>query len=433
MAKRRRDNLLWLMRSAPGRMEIKRRYGTKLWATASRFARLYRRTLGRRVHIVAVIGSVGKTTTMRAVSAVLDVPVSRPQLLNMNSRTSIGRQILSLRPWRKVAVLEVAVGYPGDMRIHARTVLPDVVVVTAIARDHWQSFETLERTRDEKADMLRILPPSATVVANADDENVRWMTTQTEARIVWIGERDDAQVRVSDIELDWPHGMRFVAHIGGGAYPVVTQLMGKHMVIPALAAIAVAHVEGVPIERAIQALADLKPTPGRMQLMPTPDGAYMLRDDFKASMDPFEAALATFKEVPASRRLVVFGEVSEEQGNYVYRDIGKLTGEFVDRAIFVGSKKNLQTFRAGAKAAGMASDAVAHVRNAHEATELLRSEIQPGDAVLIKGRWQQALGRVGLAMAGRDVKCRADPCPFKRELCDICPFLSQEFYGLPER
>src|SRR5690348_8817219 len=99
-------------------MEIKRRYGVKFFASASRFAGVYRRTVAKRVHIVAVIGSVGKTTTMRAVSAVLGVPVSRPQLLNMNSRTSIGRQVLSLSPWRKVAVLEVAVGYPGDMRVH---------------------------------------------------------------------------------------------------------------------------------------------------------------------------------------------------------------------------------------------------------------------------------------------------------------------------
>ena len=431
MAKRRRDNLLWLVRTTPGRMEIKRRYGVKLWSTASHFARLYRRTLGRRVHVVAVIGSVGKTTTMRAVSAVLEVPVSRPQLLNMNSRTSIGRQVLSLRPWRKVAVLEVAVGYPGDMRVHARTVLPQVVVVTAIARDHWQSFETLENTRNEKAEMLRILSPSNIVIANADDENVRWMTTQTKARIVWMGERADAEVRVSDIELDWPHGMRFVAHINGESYPVATQLMGKHMVIPALAAIAVAYVEGVPMDRAIKALADLLPTPGRMQVMPTPEGAYMLRDDFKASLDPYLAALATFKEVPSSRHLVVFGEISEEQGGYLYRDIGKLTGEFVDRAIFVGSSKNMRTFRAGASSAGMTPESVAHVKHAWEATELLRQEIRPGDAVLIKGRWQQALGRVGLAMAGREVKCRADPCPFKRMLCDICPFLDQEFYGTP--
>ena len=71
-----------------------------------------------------------------------------------------------------------------------------------------------------------------------------------------------------------------------------------------------------------------------------------------------------------------------------------------------------------------------HVRHSWEATALLRDELLPGDVVFIKGRWQQALGRVGLELAGRDVRCKADPCPFNRMLCDICPFLEQDFHGL---
>ena len=429
--KKERREMLTLVRSGPGRLEIKRRYGTKFWSTASHFARVYRRTLGRRVRIVAVIGSVGKTTTMRAVSAVLEVPVSRPQLLNANSRASIGRQILGLRPWRRMAVLEVAIGYVGDMRIHASTVRPNVVVVTAIARDHWQSMGTLEKTRDEKADMLRILPSNGIAIVNADDQNVRWMATQTKARVVYIGEAPDAEVRASDIELDWPKGMRFVAYIGDKSWPIATQLIGRHMVFPALAALAVAYVERLPIESAVDAIEKLTPTPSRMQVMTTTNGAYVIRDDFKSTQDPVEAALRTFAEVPANRRVVVLGEMTEELGQYVYRDLGKTVGSIADRAVFVGSGKNFQTFRAGAKSVGMASDAVAHVRHAHEATEILREGLEPNDVVLINGRWQQALARVGLALAGRDVKCRADPCPFKRMLCDVCPFLEQEFYGLP--
>ncbi len=429
--KGQRSDIWWLIRSGPGRLEIKRRYGTKMWTAASRFSRVYRRTLGRRVRIIAVIGSVGKTTTMRAISAALDVPVSKQQLLNANSRTSIGRQVLGLRPWRRTAVLEVAIGHVGDMLIHARTVLPNVVVVTAIARDHWQSMGTLEKTRDEKADMLRVLPANGIAILNADDENVRWMATQTKARVVYIGQAADAEVRASEVEMDWPHGMRFVAHVGGDSYSVATQLMGEHMVFPALAAIAVAHVEGVPIPRAIKALEKLTPTPGRMQIMPTTNGAYVLRDDFKSTQDPVEAALKTFAQVPGKRHFVVLGEMTEELGQFVYRDLGQVVGGFADRAVFVGSKKNFRTFRAGTKLSGMSPEVVSQVRTAHEATELLRGELEAGDVALINGRWQQALGRVGLALAGRDVKCRADPCPFKRMLCDMCPFLEQEFHGLP--
>ncbi|MEP7158882.1 MAG: cyanophycin synthetase, partial [Chloroflexota bacterium] len=266
------------------------------------------------------------------------------------------------------------------------------------------------------------------------DEHVRWMTTQTRARVVLAGEAADAQVRATDVTLNWPHGMRFTINIDGAERPVQTKLVGRHMVFPALAAITVAKLEGVPLDEAIKRVEQVEPTPGRMQLMPLASGAFALRDEFKASEDAFGAALTTFAEVPAARRIAVIGEISEETGRDAYREVGRASA-LADRVIFVGSKKNMQTLRSGAAAAGLARDKIERVHNAHEAYELVKDDLRPGDVVFIKGRWQQALGRVGLALAGKDVQCRADPCPFKRMLCDVCPYLESRppFTGLGVR
>jgi len=396
----------------------------------ARVARLYRITLGRRPRVIAVVGSVGKTTTMRTVSAALGLKVSRPALLNANSHAAVGRALLSVRPWQKRAVLEVGINSPGQMCIQAATLRPDVVVVTAIAHDHWQSFGTLEATRDEKANIVRELSRTGVAVLNADDSNVRWMASQTKARVVLVGEAPDAEVRATDIELNWPHGMRFIAHVGGEARPVNIRLVGRHMVYPALAALAVAHIEGLPLDDATEAIETVDPTPGRMQTMATPSGAFILRDDFKSTEDAGQAAFETLAAIPARRRIVVFGEISEERARTVYRDVGRKAAAVVDRTVFVGSGTNFKLYRSGAVAGGQAPDQVSHVRHAHEAVELLSDELGEGDVVLVRGRWQQALGRVGLALAGRDVQCRVDPCPFKRMLCDVCPFLGQPFTGL---
>ncbi len=419
------------MRSGPGRLELRRRYSTRLWPVMAQVARAYRVTLGRRPRIVAVVGSVGKTTTMRTVSAALGLPVSRAALLNANSRAAVGRALLSVRPWQTHAVLEVAIDAPGQMRRQAATVRPDVVVVTAIAGDHWQSFHTLEATRDEKAEIVRTLPATGVAVLNADDPNVRWMASQTRARVVLVGEAPDAEVRASEIELDWPHGMRFVVEVGAERRPIRIRLVGRHMVYAALAALAVAHVERRPLETAIAALESVDPTPGRMQTMALPTGAFVLRDEFKGTEDSFAVALETFAAIPARRHIVVFGDISEVTGKAAYRDIGRKAGGFVDRAVFVGSNTIYKLYRSGAMAGGLSRDRIDRVSHAHQAVELLRDELEEGDVVLIRGRWQQALGRVGLALAGRDVLCRADPCPFKRMLCDVCPFLEQPFTGLP--
>lgn len=403
----------------------------KIWPALAYVARAYRSTFAGRVRVVAVIGSVGKTTTMRTASAALLRPVRRQAVLNVGSHPGVGRAMFSVRPWDRHAVVEVAIGGKGEMRTLARTVRPNIVIVTAIASDHWQSFGTLEVTRDEKSNILRPLRPTDVVVANADDQHVRWMTTQTRARVVLAGEAPDAEVRATEVTLDWPNGMRFNVAVDGQVRPATTKLVGRHMVFGALAAITVGYLEGVPLEEAIARVAAVEPTPGRMQTMALVNGAYALRDDFKASVDAFEVALETLAQIPATRRLAVIGEISEETGSQQYRDIGTRTA-FADRVVFVGSSKHFQAFRSGLRSAGMESERYERVHNAREALDALRPDIASGDVVFIKGRWQQALGRVGLALAGRDVQCQADPCPFKRMLCDMCPYLESRppFTGL---
>jgi hypothetical protein len=127
----------------------------------------------------------------------------------------------------------------------------------------------------------------------------------------------------------------------------------------------------------------------------------------------------------------VIGEIAEEIGPEDYRKVGAQAA-FLDRIVFVGSSRHLQAFRSGATKAGMARDKIERAHNAHEALQMVRDDLQPTDVLFIKGRWQQALGRVGLALAGKDVQCRANPCPFKRMLCDVCPYLESRppFTGL---
>jgi hypothetical protein len=128
---------------------------------------------------------------------------------------------------------------------------------------------------------------------------------------------------------------------------------------------------------------------------------------------------ATLAEVPAKRRIGVIGEIADEMGPDNYRKVGSQAA-FLDRIVFVGARKHMQPLCSGAVKARFKPESFERVRTADEALELLRDYLEPNDVVFIKGRWQQALGRVGLALAGKDVQCRADPCPFKRMLCDVC-------------
>jgi UDP-N-acetylmuramyl pentapeptide synthase len=149
-------DVLRLLATPLGRLHLAAAVPDRAWALLVTLARLHRLTLIRRTRIVAVVGSLGKTTTTRAVRAVLGT--ARGGTVERNGRAAVALAVLRLSPGRRQAVFEVGINGPGQMRRHARALCPDVVVVTSVASEHWLSFGTLERTAPRRR---RWSPPSA--------------------------------------------------------------------------------------------------------------------------------------------------------------------------------------------------------------------------------------------------------------------------------
>ena len=135
--------------------------------------------------------------------------------------------------------------------------------------------------------------------------------------------------------------------------------------------------------------------------------------------------------MPARRRIAVLGELAESTGNDNYRDMGARVAAVADRAIFVGNGKNVKLYRTGALAAGMDINRIEIARTAHEATQLLRDSLEEGDVVLTNGRVATGFGtrRAGADRTRREVPSGSVPVQAKT-LCDVCPFLEQDFAGL---
>jgi UDP-N-acetylmuramoyl-tripeptide--D-alanyl-D-alanine ligase len=117
--------------------------------------RLWRRTGASRTHVVAVIGSYGKTTTVRALSTVLCGNLHRYSA--NNAGFFVNHAILRIRPGQKHAVIEVGISGFDQMAPCAEVVRPDTVVVTSIGSEHGRSFGTLSATRSEKVKMVEAL------------------------------------------------------------------------------------------------------------------------------------------------------------------------------------------------------------------------------------------------------------------------------------
>jgi UDP-N-acetylmuramyl pentapeptide synthase len=421
---------LWRYRTWEGRQHEFWFLNDILWPWAARLAWLYRRTVARRVRVVVVIGSLGKTTTRRMLVAALGL--QRPGIAEQrhNTRAIVALWVLALRPWRRLAVIEVGLGRRGEMVEYARVLRPDAVVATSVASDHNTSFGTLAVTREEKAPMVRALRPDGLLLVNGDDPNTRWMATQTQARAITYGFDAANAMRASDVELDWPRGTRFQARIAGQTLAVRTRFVGQKMVYPALAALAAAQALGQPLEGARERLAAVAPADSRLEPVALANGAVVLRDEYKSGVETVHAALDLLAEIPARRRWVVMGDLTEPPGSKseqraAYVRVGERIGRIAQRTIFLRGHGAL--YRQGARRGGMPPDRMSVAEDVAGAAEQLRAELADGDVVLVKGRAIQQLDRITLALIGRDVACRRLRCTLKLRPCARCPLL-----GVPQ-
>jgi UDP-N-acetylmuramyl pentapeptide synthase len=420
-----------LLGTTLGRRHLRNAVCTSSWPLMLGVAGLYRRTFLRRTRVAAVVGSFGKTTATRAVVSALGG--SPADLARANSGGWIALALFHLRPGTRHGVIEVGIYGPGQMARYARVVRPDISVVTSIGSEHQRSLKTIERTRDEKAEMVRVLPPSGLAVLNGDDPNVSWMAGETRAPVMTFGFGERNDVRATAVALDWPHGTRFTLHTPLESRDVRVRLIGRTMVRAILAAVAVALNEGHGLDEVLARLETLAPTPGRLQPVRLPNGVTLLRDEFKAPAETIDAALDVLAEIPAPRRVIVMGDVSEPVGSQggIYRRLGARAAQVSSRAVVVAGGGNGAAFRTGARQGGLRADAVVMVdRSVRRAVEAVESDLAPGDVILIKGRDTQRLERVALALMGREVNCDLVYCNVLLTRCDACPMLGQTWHGL---
>lgn len=420
--------LLQLLRTPLGRHQIAYGLRFRAWPIYAAAARVHRGRLDGRARFVAIVGSFGKTTTTRAVLAALGRdPHSQ---VGGNSWSFVAQRVLAARAGEHT-VIEVGISGPGQMARYASLVRPDITVVTSIGSEHNRSLGTLERTRDEKAAMVRALPPDGVALLNGDDPNVLWMRTQTRARVLTYGFGADNDIRGGNVRLDWPHGMRLDVTVAGATREVRSVLIGRTMAYPLLAGVAVGHTEGRDPDEVARALAVVEPPPGRLERIALANGVWLLRDEYKSALETVHAALDVVEQIPARRKIVVLGEIAEPFGSQgpIYRDLGARLAGIATCVIVVGSHH--QPIAAGAARAGLARTAVLDAgRSVARTSELLGAMLEPGDVVLLKGRDTQKLDRIYLALTGQQVGCDLVTCDAKLR-CARCPMLARGWQGRP--
>ncbi len=341
--------------------------------------------------IVAITGSLGKTTTKEAAAAAIGAARSVFRSRgNLNNQWGLPLSLLA-REDEEVGVVELGMSAAGEIRTLTEIAVPDCGVVTTIAEAHLEYFGSLGAIAAAKGELFEALPAGATAVVNADDELVCAQADRFAGRRVTYGFSEGVDVRGSGYAAG-PSGLAFeVSAFGGPAVSVSCGLAGRHNAENVLAGLAAATVVDVPIESAARGVADLAPLPGRGTRVRLRGGAVALDETYNASPRALRAVLREFAGLPAGRRIVVVGGMLElgDDAEPMHRACGRLAGELhFDLIVGVGPLGRTLV----EEAASLGSDTLA-ADDPEEAAALVAGVLQPGDLVLFKASRAVGLDR----------------------------------------
>jgi len=350
-------------------------------AALQRLAREVRRKWSGTV--VAVTGSVGKTTTKEMIATVLQ---AKYQVLkshgNLNNQYGLPLQLLKLETCHAMAVVEMGMSAPGEIAALAAIAEPNCCVITAVAPVHTEFFpDGIEGVARAKRELVEALPVSGIAFLNVDDARVAAMREHTQARVVTFGRSDDSEVRALNVEDCGAKGTAFEVQARSARAQFQLRLIGAHNVTNALAAIAVGLEYQISLPEISAALAEMRPPEGRGQTLNV-DGAIVINDCYNSNPLALDSMVNALAGVQAQRRIVVTGEMMElgPDAAAMHSACGRHMAQAGMHHV-IGVRGNAHAIVEAAAAAGVPS---LFLETPEEAGDWLAANLRPGDAVLLK-------------------------------------------------
>ncbi|HYE95359.1 MAG TPA: UDP-N-acetylmuramoyl-tripeptide--D-alanyl-D-alanine ligase [Rubricoccaceae bacterium] len=349
--------------------------------------------------IVAITGSVGKTTTKAAVLAVLreafDAVASEG-----NKNTPLGLSLFLLNreitPETKL-VLEMGARLAGDLRELCTYFPPTISVVTNVKGVHLETFGSLDGVQREKSELVRALGRAGTACLNGDDPRTRAMAEVNKGRTLLYGTGADCDVRPDRITADLP-------------------ILGDPAVYAALAAMSVGQSLGMTDEQINRGLARIEPEKGRLNRLRGRNGSTLLDDSYNASPETTIAALRVLGTLEGTRRIAFLGDMLE-LGPTEVEEHARVLREAIASADVVHAVGPIMGRAVATLPPDLQGSVVTHPTSSSVVEGLRAGEFyepQPGDVVLVKGSQGTRMERISEALLRPDLD-PADVLPRQAE------------------
>ncbi len=372
--------------------------------------------------IVAITGSVGKTSTKDAIYAVLGSAYSaRKSDKSFNSQLGVPLTILG-RPngwnsfwlWFKNIlwgfkliftrskypewlILEIGVDRPRGLSKLTKWLRPDIVVITRFGKvpAHVEFFDSREGVVAEKGSLVKALKPGGLLILNGDDEDAMSYRDRSKEKTLTYGVESLSTLRGGNYYITYkeingfsfPEGFNFKADYDGSSVPVsISGVIGDHHMYPILAGLLVGISQNLPLLSITDVFKNHLPPPGRMSLVPGEKNTMIIDDSYNASPVALEEALKSFEDVKGKgRKITMLGDMLEI-GRYSadeHKKLGEKAAAISDILITVGIRAKY--IAEGALSGGMSEKVIYQYEDSREAGKFLENLLKPGDLILVKG------------------------------------------------
>jgi UDP-N-acetylmuramoyl-tripeptide--D-alanyl-D-alanine ligase len=335
--------------------------------------------------LVAVTGSVGKTTTKEMLRCILAASgATHAAEASYNNHLGVPLTLARLPPGAAYAVIEIGMNHAGEIAPLARLARPHIAVVTSVETAHVGHLGSLAAIADEKASILDGLQPGGVAVLPGDSPLLERLRGRAgSARVLTFGTGPAADARLLEAAAD-ADGSDVTASILGRELRFRLAAPGRHMAMNAVAALLAAAALGADAALGAAALAGFAAMPGRgaRRMLWVPGGRALLLDEsYNASGASVRAALAVLALQPAARRIAVLGDMLElgEAGPAEHVALAADVRRSADLLLTCGP------LMAGLHAAVAPGLRAVHGENAAALAPLVAAALRPGDAVLVKG------------------------------------------------
>ena len=343
----------------------------------------YKREINN-IPVVAITGSVGKTSTKDMVASVVSQKYKTLKTIgNNNNNIGLPFTILRLKD-EEIMILEMGMNHFGEIHLLSNIAKPNICVITNIGTSHIGNLGSKENILKAKLEILDGAE-NPTIIINNDDELLhKWYLENKDSRkIITYGIENKSDIMAKDIILEQEKST-YKCKIDGKEMDVEVPIAGRHFVLNSLCATTVGIALNIDINKIINGIKNVELTKKRMDIKEI-NGIKVINDAYNASPEAMKASLNYLSSFKNNRKIAVLGDMFE-LGEYAEK-LHRLVGEEVYKNnidILVCAGKNAKLIANEALKNGMKKENIYYFEDKDEILGVLNNIVKTGDIVLFK-------------------------------------------------